>query len=221
MLISAAIMNDTMRVSPAWYASAARSNIRLMCSSNVAGTPAGASGKSSFEKSWSAIFCTWRSISRTESRYSATRAWSAGAELAAQRRRFVADEIEQAARLRDDGFALGRRVALAEQAVEQLARVVLHRQRLRRRAERDRRAHAAAERRVAGRAAAGLHFGAELERRERRVVRRSARAAIWSAEMPRSRVVESSARTATCTTATCRDSRRARRRLRRPGCAAR
>src|SRR6185503_21183164 len=62
--------------------------------------------------------------------------------------------VEQAARGAQNRFALFLRIALAEHAVERLARIALHRQRLRRRPERDH--------------AAGL--AAQFQRRQRRVL---------------------------------------------------
>ena len=54
-----------------------------------------------------------------------------GVELAADRCGALGHEVEQAAGLSDDRFALRARIALAEQPVVELARVVLHRQGLR------------------------------------------------------------------------------------------
>ncbi len=68
-----------------------------------------------------------------------------------------------------DVRALRVAAAAAEDPLEHLARVVLHRQRRGRRAERDRAAVAAAVRAVAARAAAAL-LGRDLERRQRRLL---------------------------------------------------
>jgi len=65
LLTSAAIMKLATRVRFAWNASAMRSNIRRMCSSNWLGMPEGASGSSRVLRSRDAICCARRSISRT------------------------------------------------------------------------------------------------------------------------------------------------------------
>src|SRR5690606_19134170 len=62
----------------------------------------------------------------------------AGPEAALELARPLGDEIEQAAGLPRDGFALLRRVAFAEKAREHFARIELHRQRGRGVAERQR-----------------------------------------------------------------------------------
>src|SRR6185312_6696576 len=90
-----------------------------------------------------------------------------GAERALQVRGVVLDQVEDALALVDDLVTLRRIVALAEQAIENLARVVLHRQRLRGSAERNGPGVTATEARVAGAAAA---FTGELQRRQRRVL---------------------------------------------------
>src|SRR6185437_14474899 len=77
-----------------------------------------------------------------------------GAERALQVRGVVLDQVEDALALVDDLVTLRRIVALAEQAIENLARVVLHRQRLRGSAERNGPGVTATEARVAGAAAA-------------------------------------------------------------------
>ena len=116
-----------------------------MCSSKSAGTPAGASGRVELRKILIGHLLRLALDLAHRVEILAPCALVGGSELAAHATTPLVHEVEQAARLRDDRFALGRRVALAEQAVEQLARVVLHRQRLARRAERDRRSEAAAE----------------------------------------------------------------------------
>ena len=80
-------------------------------------------------------------------------------ELAGQAGRRFPHVVEQAVRRLENGLAFLVRVALAEHAEEHLARIVLHRQRLIRRAERD---HAA-------------RLGAEFERRQRRLLAEMAR----------------------------------------------
>src|SRR6185295_17229074 len=74
-------------------------------------------------------------------------------ELAIQAGRRFPDVVEKAVRGLENGLALFFGIALAEQPEEHLARIVLHRQRLIRRAERD---HAA-------------RLGAQLERGQRRL----------------------------------------------------
>src|SRR5690606_21486011 len=91
------------------------------------------------------------------------------AEPLLERRRLRADGIEQARVLGGEQCALLGGVALAEQALEELARVELHRQWRRRRAKRYRRAVAAAVVAVAG-AAADRLLGRDLERWERRLL---------------------------------------------------
>src|SRR5262249_50698139 len=91
----------------------------------------------------------------------------ARSELALQVCRARRDHVENAAGLVDDLVPLDRVIALAEEAIERLAWVVLHRQRLRRRAERDGAAIRASELRVASAAAA---FTGELDRRQRGVL---------------------------------------------------
>src|SRR5690606_26150619 len=78
-------------------------------------------------------------------------------------------QVEDAAALARQADALIRRVTGTEQRLEQLARVVLHRQRRRRITEGDRLAVAAAVVAVTGALAAAL-FGGHLERRNGRVL---------------------------------------------------
>ncbi len=105
-----------------------------------------------------------RSTSRTASRYSSTCTRSARPELARQAREIGADEVENAAILARLCRALRIRAAVAEQALEHDSRIVLTRDRSRRRAPRQRVQVDAAVRAVAH---AGEH--AEVDRKlERR-----------------------------------------------------
>jgi len=70
--VARAIMKLDTRVRSACQARAMKSNIRLRCSSKFEGTPTGASGRASWERSCSCILARRRSISRTDSRYSST-----------------------------------------------------------------------------------------------------------------------------------------------------
>jgi hypothetical protein len=90
-----------------------------------------------------------------------------GREILLQRRDLAHDGVEQAARLLTTRSALRVGAAVAEQFLEHQPRVVLHRQRRRRRLPRDRVAIGAAERRLAREHG---FFDRQLERRQRRVL---------------------------------------------------
>ena len=92
----------------------------------------------------------------------------AGAEVPPQRAGAAGDAVQQAPRLARDRRALLRRVAFAEQLREHLARVVFHRQRRVRVAERQRGVVVARRAAAGGRLLRG--FRGQLERRQRRVL---------------------------------------------------
>ena len=89
------IMLNT-RVTSARKASACRSNISFVCSSNRAGMPSGRSG-SSMSTGWPSAFWIRCSTSRTESRYSPSFALSPVPRLALTRAGFGTHRVEDAA----------------------------------------------------------------------------------------------------------------------------
>ena len=130
--------------------------------------PAPAASRSAFCSS-----AVWmrRSTSRTASRYSETPRAVAGAERPLQAREILVDAIEQAALLLHPVEPLFRRAAFAEQPLEHDARVVLGRQRRRRRLPRHRVHVGAAVARFALAAEDEIDFRRDqLHRRQHRVL---------------------------------------------------
>ena len=125
------IMNVMTRVRSVWNASTCRSNISFAYSSKLSGTPAGCSTTGSSRALCSSALWMRRSTSRTASRYCDSFVAIARAQTALEPRELARRPSRgccgplRAARRR----AADRCCPVAEQALEDRARVVLHRQR--------------------------------------------------------------------------------------------
>ena len=160
------------RVMSHWNASTCRSNISRACSAKVDGMPPlGRSIDGSSTSLCSSAFWMRRSMSRIASRYCVSFAAVGRPEPPLQPLHFLDERIEDAAIVLDarEARRLRRVVAVAEQPLEHRARLVLHRQRRRRVAPRQRVGVGAA---VAGLARADqlVRVEAQLERRQLRVL---------------------------------------------------
>ena len=138
MLISLSIRNVITRVRSAWNASAIKSNISFKCESKSFGTPIGASGISSVAE----VLLGAHLHAPLDLAHGVEIVVDHVAVAAPELRCKLAAWLVTRSRMlpvsRDDRLALLLGIALPEQPIEDRARVVLHRQRLRRRAERDR-----------------------------------------------------------------------------------
>ena len=174
-------MNVMTRVRSLCHASTCRSNISRAWSAKAAGTPAGWSNAGAPRACVSARWMR-RSMSRTASRYSPSRAASLGTEAARQGRGLVADRIEEAAAAFRPGAARGGvgAAAVAEHPFEHHPGVVLHRQRGARPPPRDGVAVGATVAAVAGARALVARLQGQLERPDRRV----------RADLPRDELIE-------------------------------